>query len=106
LFFIRVVEDDDLVIIGWPEDTTVEVTEESPGKLLIPLGIRNETFLIRRQRQIHHWDRLAHTPACRGGARRSLTGTLVAVKILTVLAMVSSHNSAMKTLPWKESESA
>jgi hypothetical protein len=48
LFFIRVVEDDDLVIIGRPEDTTVEVTEESPGKLLIPLGIRNETFLIRR----------------------------------------------------------
>jgi hypothetical protein len=34
-FFIRVAEDDDLVIARWPKDTTVEVTEESPGELLI-----------------------------------------------------------------------
>jgi hypothetical protein len=42
----------------------------------------------------------------RGGVRRSLTGTLVVMEILTAPAVVSSHRSMMKNLPWKESESA
>jgi hypothetical protein len=36
LFFIRVDEDYDVVVVGWPKKPTVEVAEESPGKLLIP----------------------------------------------------------------------
>jgi hypothetical protein len=47
-FVVRVAEDDDVAIVGWPEDVTVEVAKRSPGELLIMRGIRDETFLIRR----------------------------------------------------------
>jgi hypothetical protein len=47
-FFIGVAEDDDLVIIGQPEDTVIEVTKKLPSELLIPRGIRDEAFLILR----------------------------------------------------------
>jgi hypothetical protein len=47
-FFIRIAKDDDFAIGGWPKNSAVEVTKESPGELLISRGIRNETFLIRR----------------------------------------------------------
>jgi hypothetical protein len=36
LFFIRVIEDDDIAVIGRTEKPKVEVTEELSGKLLIP----------------------------------------------------------------------
>jgi hypothetical protein len=39
LFFIRVVEDDDIAVIRWPKKIVVEVTEESLGELLILRGI-------------------------------------------------------------------
>jgi hypothetical protein len=42
----------------------------------------------------------------KGGTRRSPMETLVAVEIQTASAVVSSHRSVMKNLPWKESESA
>jgi hypothetical protein len=45
-FLIRVAEDDDFVITGWPEDVAVEVTEEPYGELLITWSIRDETFLV------------------------------------------------------------
>jgi hypothetical protein len=45
-FFIRVTEDDDLAITERDKDVTVEVTEESFGELLIPCGVKVETFLI------------------------------------------------------------
>jgi hypothetical protein len=45
-FFIRVTEDDDLAITERAKDVTVEVTEESFGELLIPCGVKVETFLI------------------------------------------------------------
>jgi hypothetical protein len=35
-FFIEVTEDDDLTVIGWPKDVTVEVAKKSSDKLLIP----------------------------------------------------------------------
>jgi hypothetical protein len=41
-------EDDDLAVTGWPKDIAVKVTEESFGELIIPQGVRDETFLIRR----------------------------------------------------------
>jgi hypothetical protein len=47
-FFIGVVEDDNLTVVGWPKDVAVEVTEESFDEFLIPRDIRDETFLIRR----------------------------------------------------------
>jgi hypothetical protein len=36
LFFIRVTEDDDIAVVGWPEKPMVEVTEELLEELLIP----------------------------------------------------------------------
>jgi hypothetical protein len=36
--------------------------------------------------------------------RRSLIGTLMAVEIQIAPAVVSSHRSVRKSLPWKESE--
>jgi hypothetical protein len=56
LFFIKVVEDDDFAITGWPKELMIEVIEESFGKLIIPRDVRDEIFLIRRK--IHHWDPL------------------------------------------------
>jgi hypothetical protein len=53
-FFIGVTEDDDLAIDGQPKEPTVEVTEESLGKLCILWGVKNEIFLIWRIRKIHH----------------------------------------------------
>jgi hypothetical protein len=41
----------------------------------------------------------------RSGTRRPPTGILVAAEILTAPAVVSSHHSALKNLPWMESES-
>jgi hypothetical protein len=38
-------------------------------------------------------------------ARRSLTGTLVAVEIQIAPVELSSYHSTRKSLPWKESES-
>jgi hypothetical protein len=54
LFFIGVVEDDHLAIIGRPEDVVVEVTEQLSGEVLVPRGISNEIFFIRRRREINH----------------------------------------------------
>jgi hypothetical protein len=51
-------------------------------------------------------DHLAQTPVSADGARKSLTGTPMAVEIKTVLAEVSSHRSMRKSPPWKESKSA
>jgi hypothetical protein len=45
-FIVGIIKDDDLVVAGQLKDIAVEVTEESPDKLLIPRGIRDETFLI------------------------------------------------------------
>jgi hypothetical protein len=36
LFFIGVVEDDDIAVVRRPKKTTVKVIEELPGELLIP----------------------------------------------------------------------
>jgi hypothetical protein len=36
LFLIRVTEDDDVAVTGWPNKPTFEVTEELFGELLIP----------------------------------------------------------------------
>jgi hypothetical protein len=36
LFLIRVTEDDDVAVAGWPNKPTFEVTEELFGELLIP----------------------------------------------------------------------
>jgi hypothetical protein len=44
--FIGVTEDDDFAITGWPKNSAVEVAKESSSDLLIPRGIRDETFLI------------------------------------------------------------
>jgi hypothetical protein len=45
-FFVGVAEDDDLAVIERLKEPVVEVAEESPGKLCIPRGIRDEIFLI------------------------------------------------------------
>jgi hypothetical protein len=39
LFFIRVAEDDDLAITGWPKDVVVDVTKKPSGERLIPRDI-------------------------------------------------------------------
>jgi hypothetical protein len=57
LFFIRVTEDDDISIAGWPKDPTAEVTKESSGELLIPRGVEESIFLLGG-RKIHHRDPL------------------------------------------------
>jgi hypothetical protein len=47
LFFIEVTEDDDLAVVRRPEDTAAEIAKKSHRELLIPQGIRDETFLIQ-----------------------------------------------------------
>jgi hypothetical protein len=51
-------------------------------------------------------DHLAKAPTSKGGMRRSLMGTLVAVEIQAMPTVVLSHRSGRKSPPWKESESA
>jgi hypothetical protein len=48
LFFIEVVEDDDVSVTGRPKKTAVEVVEELPSELLIMQGVREENLLVRR----------------------------------------------------------
>jgi hypothetical protein len=50
--------------------------------------------------------RLAQTLMSKDDVWKSLTQTLVAVEIQTASTEVSSHRSARKIPPWKESESA
>jgi hypothetical protein len=57
LFFIRVTENDDLAVVGWPKKTMVEVTKELSGEFLILLCIEESVFLLIRS-QIHHRDPL------------------------------------------------
>jgi hypothetical protein len=35
LFFIGVIEDDDLVVVGWPKDVAVEIVKKPSGERLI-----------------------------------------------------------------------
>jgi hypothetical protein len=56
LFFIRVAEDDDVVVTERPKKFAVKFAEESPDELLVPHGVREDFLLIGRK--IHHWDRL------------------------------------------------
>jgi hypothetical protein len=56
LFFVRVVEVDDVVITGQPKKPTVEVTKVLPDELLIPQSVREGILLFKRK--IHHGDPL------------------------------------------------
>jgi hypothetical protein len=92
LFFIRVTEDDELVIARCPQNVAVEVAEELPGELHIPQSIRDETLLIRRWRKIHDWSLprgIPHTqtPVSVGDARRPPVGIPVVAVIQKVPAV-------------------
>jgi hypothetical protein len=43
-FFIRVAEDDDLAIVGWPQEIAIELTEETLGKLKVINDIMDGFF--------------------------------------------------------------
>jgi hypothetical protein len=48
LFFIGVIEDDDLAVTRRPEDVVVEVTKKFLGKLRVARSVSDEVFLILR----------------------------------------------------------
>jgi hypothetical protein len=48
LFFLGVIEDDDLAVTRWPEDVAVEVTKKFPSELRVTTSVNDEVFLIRR----------------------------------------------------------
>jgi hypothetical protein len=48
LFFIAVIEDDDLAVTRWPEDVAFEVAEKFPSKVHAMRSVSDEVFLIRR----------------------------------------------------------
>jgi hypothetical protein len=50
LLFIGVAKDDDLAVTGWPQDSTVELTKGSLGKLKVMRSSSDEILLIRRWR--------------------------------------------------------
>jgi hypothetical protein len=54
LFFVGVVEDDDIVVTRRPEDVTDEVAKKFPGELCVTRSISDEVFLIRRLGEINH----------------------------------------------------
>jgi hypothetical protein len=47
VFFIKIIEDDDLVVARRPEDVVVEVTKKFFGEFCITRSINNEVFLIQ-----------------------------------------------------------
>jgi hypothetical protein len=53
LFFIRIAEDDNVVVAGWLEQTVVEVVKESSSEFLMPRCIREGVVLLIRSK-IHH----------------------------------------------------
>jgi hypothetical protein len=58
LFFVGVIEDDDIIVTRWPEDVADEVTKKFPGELCVTRSINDEIFLIRRLGEINHWSLL------------------------------------------------
>jgi hypothetical protein len=85
LFFIGVIEDNDLAITRWPEDVAVEVTKKFLGELRVTRSVSDEVFLIEdKERSIIRV--FLKEPPCsntgeQGDMRRSPTGTLVVVEI-------------------------
>jgi hypothetical protein len=48
LFFIGVAEDDDLGVVGWPQEIVVELAEEALGELEVMSDIMDGFFPVRR----------------------------------------------------------
>jgi hypothetical protein len=46
LFFIRVIEDDDLIVTRWSENVAVEVTKKFLGELRVTRSASDDVFLI------------------------------------------------------------
>jgi hypothetical protein len=59
VFFIRVIEDNDVVVARRPTKFVIEFTKEPSGELLIPRIVGEDFLLIRRK--IHRWNCLGGT---------------------------------------------
>jgi hypothetical protein len=46
LIFIGVAGDDDLAVVGWPQDSAIEFTKESLGELKVTRSSSDEILLI------------------------------------------------------------
>jgi hypothetical protein len=97
LFFIKIAEDDDLAIIGWPMDVTVEVVEK-------PFGLPHQTAKKDPPPEPSWRIPLASTLMSSGNVMKSPAGTSVVAVIQTAPVLESWHRLAMGSPLWRESE--
>jgi hypothetical protein len=94
LFFIRVIEDDDVTVTRQPKKLTVKFTEEPSDELFILCNVREAFLLLRRKDPplgSPRRARRAHSLVRVACVRTHLTGTPVATVIQTEMAVAWKH---------------